>query len=51
MLEMGARFTEDIYIKVSFYPDDHTGVVTAIFGRGEEEITKTAEFNLDDDLH
>ena len=50
MLEMGARFTEDIYIKVSFNPDDRTGVVTAIFGRGEEEVTNTDSFNVDD-LH
>lgn len=51
MLEIGARFTEDLYINVSFDPDNNEGFVTAIFGRGEEKDIKSGVFNLSGDIH
>lgn len=44
MLEMGARFASDLYMKVTFNPDDETGVVTVIYDSGELETIKEGDF-------
>ena len=46
MLEFGVRFTEDLYIKVSYDPVNLSGDITAVFGRGEEEETATDTFSF-----
>lgn len=46
MLEMGARFSEDIFIKVSYDPDLDSGIVTLIRGRGDEATDATDEFSF-----
>lgn len=47
MLEMGARFTNDLYIKVSYDPEEDTGVITRIKNdEGETYIdTDVYDFN------
>lgn len=48
MLEMGARFTEDLYVKVSIDPDFDDCSVTLIKNRGAETTTKAGNVDWDD---
>lgn len=48
MLEMGARFSNDLYLKVSFDPDQEAGVVTLIRSADGEIYESTAEYILND---
>lgn len=46
MLEFGVRFSEDLYIKVSYDPVNLSGDITAVYGRGENESTETDTFSF-----
>lgn len=49
MVEMGARFYKNLYVKTSFNTDDGTCVVTVVSINGEgTEVVKTGAVTWDD---
>lgn len=48
MLEMGARFTNDLYIKTSFDPDDTSCTVTVEYVHEGEPAVMTGEVTWDE---
>lgn len=47
-MEVGARFSNEIYVKIFFDPSNGDAVVTAILGQGEEQHVITGAVTWDD---